>query len=338
MSAVPPSRTRPATAAVPVTLPERAEASARRVFDRLLGTRLQGTIDRRVRREVRQHRTALTADLSAIVAEEVRRQLATAALERTPTGAEFTLDVLLGVGTRFDRTLSAERWAELAAEITALTEVEHVARPMGLAFRTLLDHETRGLGRIAGTSYNIVGKLTVPPLLAPPEGPVLEIGTLFGLFAPALVQQFRRAGEVRPLTVIDPLAGHQIQLDHNFGSDPSGTPVTAPIARHNFAVGGLGPDDVRLIEGFSTDPEVQRQAADQRYAVVVVDGDHSEEGVYADLGWVETVVAPGGLVVMDDFGDGMWPGVERATRRYLADGGRLQLLGQAATSAYLRQP
>ena len=41
---------------------------------------------------------------------------------------------------------------------------------------------------------------------------------------------------------------------------------------------------------------------------------------------------------MDDWGDPAWPGVEAAGRRYLADGGRLELLGLASTSAYLRQP
>ena len=50
------------------------------------------------------------------------------------------------------------------------------------------------------------------------------------------------------------------------------------------------------------------------------------------------MAAPGAIVIMDDFGDPKWPGVERATRRYLAEGGRLELLGSAATSAYLRMP
>jgi hypothetical protein len=331
------------------------------LVDRLIGTRLKASIDRRVRREVGQQRKTLAADLRTQVEAEVRRQLTDAERARNGYAAdmkrqvadeiqrqlnaqrlhdlEFSLGLILGAGRRFDRTLAPAGWKALSAEISTLTGGRDPDWQMRQAFRTLLDHETRGLGRIAGSPYNIIGKLTVPPFLNPPDGPVLEIGTLFGLFSPALIKQFRRAGQFKTLTVIDPLAGHQIQLDFDkFPQDKTGTPVTAQVAKHNFTVGGLAPDEVRLIEGFSTDAEVQAQAADSQYSVIIVDGDHSEDGVYADLWWVEKVAAPGGIVIMDDFGDNKWLGVERATRRYLADGGRLELLGSASTSAYLRMP
>ena len=326
------------------------------LVDRLVGTRLKASIDRRVRREVRQQNQAL--DLPALIQAEVGRQLAAAGLAgtgrdltsqvadevrrqlaaRRTNDMEFSAGLILGAGSRYDRTLTPARWKALTSEIAELTGEPNPDWRMRQAFRTLLDHETRGLGRIAGSPYNIIGKLTAPLFLDPPDGPVLEIGTLFGLFAPALIKQFRQIGQFRTLTVIDPLAGHQVQDDFHQMSDPTGTPVTGEVARHNFAVGGLAPDEVRLIEGYSTDPEVQAQAADSQYSVIVVDGDHSEAGVFADLWWVEKVAAPGGIVIMDDFGDPGWLGVERATRRYLADGGRLELVGTAATSAYLRMP
>lgn len=323
----------------------RAGALVGRGIDRLVGTRLKASLRRRVREEVGGQRDAWSADVETLVAAEVSRQLAehqpsepAPPPAREPSHTEFTLDVLLGAGTRFSRSLTRERWRTLADDLRTLTGTPQPEFRMTQAYRTLLDHEIRGLGRIAGSSYNIVGKLVAPVLLAPPAGAVLEIGTLFGLFSPALVKQFRQLGQFRSLTVIDPLAGHQIQPGRSSNADPTGTPVDEQIARHNFAIGGLAEDSLRLITGFSTDPEVQAQAGDQPYAVVIIDGDHSEDGVYADLQWAETILAPGGIAVMDDFGDPTWPGVERATRRFLADGGRLELLGRAATSAYLRQP
>lgn len=61
------------------------------------------------------------------------------------------------------------------------------------------------------------------------------------------------------------------------------------------------------------------------------------EGVAADLEWVEQIVAPGGIVVLDDYGDKAWPGVQDALDKHLASGGsRLSLLGRVSTSAYLR--
>jgi hypothetical protein len=51
----------------------------------------------------------------------------------------------------------------------------------------------------------------------------------------------------------------------------------------------------------------------------------------------ERVVAPGGIVVLDDFGDRNWPGVEQATRAHLAAAEtRFELIGVVATSAFLR--
>jgi methyltransferase family protein len=329
------------------------------LVDRLIGTRLKTSIDRRVRREVSQQTKANSADLRRQLTAELGRELAdaeariarlesslqaaNAAIRKAATNrdqraadVQFTSQVVLGTGRRFDRTLSHAEWRALADQIKDLSGGADPVWRMRQAFRSLLDHETRGLGRVAGTAYNIIGKLTVPTFLEPPDGPVLEIGTLYGLFSPALVKQFRQLGQFRQLTVIDPMVGHQVQTGRHSGGDPTGTPVTAQVARHNFALCGLSPVDVRLIEGYSTDADVRAQLAEDRYAVVVVDGDHSEEGVYADLRWVENITAPDGIVIVDDFGDELWPDVERATRRYLAEGGRLQLVGQASTSAYLR--
>jgi len=113
-------------------------------------------------------------------------------------------------------------------------------------------------------------------------------------------------------------------------------PVTARIALHNLFTCGLCADEVRLIQGLSTDPHIRQQAADRQYAVVVIDGDHSAEGVLADLWWVETICLPGAVVIMDDYGDRRWRGVETAVGAYHADGGLLELVGTASTSAYLR--
>lgn len=325
-----------------------------KLVDRLGGARLKAILDRRVRREVRAQVRPMSADLRAYVQTELARQAADVASLRSETdelreslastvrrgaNAQFTTQLVLGEGRqRSTRTVTRTGWRKLAEEIKNVAGVEESPDwRMRTALRTLLDHEARGLGRIAGSTYNILGKLTTPTFLDPPDGPILEIGTLYGLFSPALVKQFRQLGQFRQLTVIDPLVGHQVQTGRDAEPDFTGTPVTAQVARHNFSVGALGQEDVHLIEGYSTEPTVQAEISGREFAVVVVDGDHSEDGVYADLCWVETLVAPGGLVVMDDFGDPAWAGVERATRRYLADGGRLELLGQVATSAYLRR-
>jgi hypothetical protein len=48
--------------------------------------------------------------------------------------------------------------------------------------------------------------------------------------------------------------------------------------------------------GFSNDPEVRTAVSDREYGVIVIDGDHSEEGVREDLEWAETIAASGAIV------------------------------------------
>jgi len=344
---------------------------AKGLANSLFGNRLKASIDRRVRNQVtrqveqatdrlqRQQRESTRQllegrELQARVAKEVAERLAAfeaasraarEARERAAQKAdqhrvnrEFTTDLFFGARRRHDRTLDPRRFTALEQEIKTLSGVTSVGVAMQQAFRALVDAETRGLGRIPGSTYNILAKLVLPPLLQPPSGPVLEIGTAAGLFAPVLIGQFRRAGEFRSLTVVDALVGSHPEPDSTSGSDETGTRADREVAAHNVAVAGLAPADYRVVEGRSSDTAVQAESGDRQYAVVVVDGDRSEEGVYADLWWVEKIVAAGALVVLDDFGDPRWPGVERAGRRYLADGGRLELLGTASTSAYLRFP
>lgn len=55
----------------------------------------------------------------------------------------------------------------------------------------------------------------------------------------------------------------------------------------------------------------------------------------ADLEWVESLLEPRTVVVLDDYGDARWPGVQSATDKHLADSTKLSLAGVVATSAYL---
>jgi hypothetical protein len=116
----------------------------------------------------------------------------------------------------------------------------------------------------------------------------------------------------------------------------SGSPVIREVVEHNFHLAGLPPEDYTIVQGYSTDPAVQAEVGAQKYAVIVIDGDHSEEGVYKDLEWVETIALDGAVIVLDDYGDGKWKGVERAVKRYLDTDTRMRLLGRVSTSGYVR--
>lgn len=251
----------------------------------------------------------------------------------------FAVDLLLGSqGRRNSRLISREAMRELAGQVQEITGDPEAYGRVVQTYRMLFELELRGVGRLAGSAQNVIGKLTTTPLLAPPNGEVLEIGTLFGIFSGGMARQISRIGLPYTLTIVDPLATVQLQ-EGELKPDASGSPVTETVVRANLTLAGVEPERLRLVKGFSQDPHVQAAIADRQYGVIIVDGDHSAAGVANDLMLAERIIAPGGIVVLDDYGAHNWPGVEEATTAHLAAGPgstRFDLVGVVATSAFLR--
>ncbi|MEV6110610.1 class I SAM-dependent methyltransferase [Streptomyces sp. NPDC051940] len=270
----------------------------------------------------------------------IRRAAATRTEEAAPRAEEKALELLLGsTGRGLPRTPTAHQLAVLAKAVSDTTgeRPQTAERNIAQAFRTLVALEALGVGRIAGGTINICGKLATVPLLKPPNGEVLEIGTLYGMFAAALTRMLQRAGLEPSVTIVDPLAGLQLQPDAAVErADPSGTPVRLAAVRENLALAGPAGQAARIQPGYSEDPEVRAAVSDREYGVIIIDGDHSRDGVLADLEWAEKIAAPGGIVVLDDYGDANWPGVEEALEVHLKGDSRFTFLGRAANSGFLR--
>ncbi|MEV8309624.1 class I SAM-dependent methyltransferase [Streptomyces flavidovirens] len=263
-------------------------------------------------------------------------------LRRKQHGVSMLLD---RTGRGQHRMPTPDQIDTLVREVDAATDAgERARRNVTVAYRNVVALEALGVGRMAGGTSNVCGKLATIPLLARPEGKdrhvleVLEIGTLHGLFAAALMRMLHRTGIEATLTIVDPLAGSQLQPGTTDYEEPTGTPVREDVVRANLALGGGRPGTgARIRQGFSGDPQVRAEVSDRKYGVIVVDGDHSFEGVLADLEWVEQIAAPDAVVVLDDYGDARWPGVKEALDKHLAAGdSRLTMTGRVATSAFLR--
>jgi hypothetical protein len=297
-------------------------------------SRLRKDIDKATRGD-REARESLRKELDGM-----RKELGTLRKEVADLrGKQFASDLIFErVGRAGSRAPSKQDYEQLVREIAAVTgqDTRFARRNATAAFRNVVALEALGIGRLAGTTSNVCGKLATVPLLDPPNGDVLEIGTLHGLFAATLLRMLHRAGIEPRLTIVDPLAGSQLQPGTNFGSEATGTPVRLDVVRANLAFGGTAGELARVQQGFSGDPAVRGAVSDREYGVIVIDGDHSAEGVAADLEWAEQIAAPGGIVVLDDYGDANWTGVQQAADKYLEGPTRFDMLGRAATSAFLR--
>lgn len=252
---------------------------------------------------------------------------------------QLTLDLLLGSRARgLSRIVHQGPLDRLQSEVAALAgDRDAAVRNVATAFRLLVALESLGVGRIAGGTMNICGKLGTIPLLAPKDNDeILEIGTLYGMFSTGLIRMMERDGRSPSVTIVDPFAGVQLQPGTPERPDPSGAPVDEHAVRTNLALAGPAGAAARIQRGFSEDPETRAAVSDRSYGVIVVDGDHSAEGVLADLQWAERIAAPGAVIVLDDYGDPKWPGIKEALDKHLAGETRFTYLGKASLSAYLR--
>ncbi|MFJ5609386.1 class I SAM-dependent methyltransferase [Streptomyces sp. NPDC093221] len=293
-------------------------------------------VDRRVQSSASKLRKEIESDRRSRVADldSMRKKVAELGDQQFAIGLLFDK-----TGRSGPRLPTPDRIDTLVREMVAVSgrDEADARRNVTIAFRNVIALEALAVGRLAGSTYNICGKLATVPLLDPPNEDVLEIGTLHGLFSAALMRMLHRAGVEARLTIVDPLAGTQLQPGARPVGEPTGTPVRMDVVRANLALGGKAGERARIEQGFSGDPDTQAAVSDRKYGVIIVDGDHSAEGVMADLEWAEKIAAPGGIVVLDDYGDAAWTGVQEAADKYLETGeSRFEMLGRVSTSAFLR--
>jgi predicted O-methyltransferase YrrM len=138
---------------------------------------------------------------------------------------------------------------------------------------------------------------------------VVELGTWLGASAIAMARSVRRWGG--SVTCVDTWAG-QMNAD---GAAPGGRPPLMLLSCARAMVEAGVSANVRLIPALTADAAAYwRQPID----VLYIDADHSYRGVRADLDLWVPHVRPGGLVVGDDYGHRLYPGVAAAWDDYAA--------------------
>lgn len=257
---------------------------------------------------------------------------------RESAGNSTVLNLMFGPEECFaSRLPTTEMLTHLVDELDKVVPNADIMTSLSQAFRTMIELELRGIGRIAGSLPNILGKLSAIALLRPASGQVLAIGTLFGIATAGVARQLSRIGLDYHVTIIDPFTGYHVESDQDGSFHASLVPATRQVVMENLSLGGIDERRYRVVEGLSTSPEVRAETEMSSYGLVLIDGDHSEDGTLEDLVWVQSLVVPGALVVLDSYGDPAWPGVERALQTYLTrSDAALTMIGSVATTAFLR--
>ena len=190
-------------------------------------------------------------------------------------------------------------------------------------------------GRLATTAEDAVARALAARSRKAEELKVLEIGVLFGVGAAfmhtALVPFYKRV----ELFLLDPFDGY-------YGAenlDPlTGQSVSRAAVERNMRRAAIDPKDVHFLEGFSTDDAIRKKAkAAGPFDVLVIDGDHSFDGIKADYDRYAEFVDEGGILIVDDYGSKDWPEVTRYVDEILTKDDRFELLGVLSRTAMFRR-
>ena len=104
----------------------------------------------------------------------------------------------------------------------------------------------------------------------------------------------------------------------------------------NFSIANIQQDSFRLIKHLSTDNAAITSAAETKYDVLIIDGDHSYAGVKSDYVNYMTFVNRGGYIVFDDYGAKDWPAVQQFVDQTVMEDERVALIGIESRTAVFR--
>ena len=133
----------------------------------------------------------------------------------------------------------------------------------------------------------------------------LEIGALFGAATIFSCHAVKLAGKNLVTGVIDPFAGF-------YGGDAdvvSKLKVEEETFWSNIKHLGFNEDNVMVFKGLSTDKEIIERCKEFKILSLIIDGDHTYEGVKNDWFNYSEQIVPGGYVLFDDYNSVFWPEV-----------------------------
>lgn len=168
--------------------------------------------------------------------------------------------------------------------------------------------ECRLRGRLAAHLQDALVCVLTLRAVAKKEVQILEIGTLFGVRSAMMYDLCQGFFDRLHFTLIDPLSGYYGQAQN----DPiSGECIVRKNVEKNFYEVGMDLSSFTILQGMSENPEIIKQASEKFYDLIIIDGDHSYEGITRDYKNYMDRLNIGGYLVIDDWNNKDWPEVDR---------------------------
>ncbi len=266
-----------------------------------------------------------------------RKDLEAAKAEALEHAATVRRELRVGRGETYQqltRLLSPAARRALVDEWPERLGIAFDGRRLDYLERKLIDVEARCRGRLAAATDDAILRALVASALTTRRARVLEVGVLFAVNAVFLHDVAGFLYSDFHQTLIDPFFGYYGDEE----PDPyTGVLVSEAVARENLRTGGVPSAAYELLVGRSTDEDVRAAAGSHTYDAVLIDGDHSYEGVAADFSWSAGLIAAGGYLLIDDYRGPSWPDVTRFVDEVAMADDRFELVGSFARTAVFRK-
>jgi cephalosporin hydroxylase len=167
--------------------------------------------------------------------------------------------------------------------------------------------ERNCVGRLATTVQDAITRQLVAECVPGEKICILEIGALYGISLAILYNHaITRYAKVN-VVCLDPFDGYYGKaLDAVLNQ-----PVNDLTFVRNMRLANVPEQDYDLIKYYSTDSAALAAAKQFSINLLVIDGDHSYEGVKYDFDTYFPLLQLGGYVIFDDYNANEWPGVQQ---------------------------
>jgi predicted O-methyltransferase YrrM len=232
-----------------------------------------------------------------------------------------------------DRTLSKSDLEALRREWAEPLGLDLTESNIGYIASRIAAIESRCVGRLATSSQTMIARLLAARSINASPINILEIGVLFGVASACFYDFLVERGATVRMTLIDPLEGY---YSRDTADLITGVPVSRQALERNLASVGAPPASYEVIQKLSTDEAAMAAVKGQAFDLLLIDGDHSYDGVKWDYENFGPLVRRGGIILFDDYDVGEWPDIKRFVDGTPAASPSLQLIAKGFRTAAFR--
>lgn len=233
---------------------------------------------------------------------------------------------------RFTRDLDESDLDVFVAEWMPKLKLDLGPRVLAYEAELICETEKRCAGRLASSIQDALLRSLVTRAVEGPKLEYLEIGTLFGINLCTVHELSKHEFAEMGLTSIDPLDNYYQQ-----GRDIlTGLPINFKLVQDNVRVMNIPSERIRFIQHLSTDKEAVSMAEERVYNCMLIDGDHSYEGIKYDFEHYAHMLCSGGYLMVDDYEATEWPDVTRYVDEAIKTDSRFEFVGSQWRTAVFR--